>query len=114
MESFERILVELAKRPYACKVYGHFSHACFCIGTAPNYEASLTGEHHKFLVIEPLGDRFRVGYGRSPLSKWGRRLVAGTLEEWGCWEVCAEDEVLPLVDRVVTRDLDALSLSPPP
>lgn len=113
MESFARILSELARRPYASKVYGHFSHACFYIGTAPTYEASRTGSYHRILAIEPLGDRFRIGYGKTSLSKWGRSLIAGKLKEWGCWEVCSEEEVVSLVDRIVTRDLDALSSKKP-
>jgi len=107
-ESFARILSELARRPYASRVYGHFSHSCFCIGTAPTYEDSRGGAYHRILSIEPLGDRFRIGYGTTSLSEWGRSLVAGKLEEWGSWEVCSCDDVVPFVDRIVTRDLDAL------
>lgn len=113
MKSLAKILSELAKRSYANKVYGHFSHECFYIGTAPNYEASLTGAYHSIIAIEPIEDRFLIGYGAAPLSKWGRSLVAGKLEEWGCWDLCPESEVVSLVDRIVTRDLEALSSRQP-
>ncbi len=109
MESFARILLQLAKRPYANKVYGHFSHTFFYIGTAPNYEAGLTGSYHTILAIEPLEDRFHIGYGATSLSKWGRSLIAGKLEEWGNWNVYSESEAVSLVDRIATRDLDAIS-----
>lgn len=113
MKSFAKILSELARRSYADQVYGHFSHECFFIGTAPNYEASLTGTYHRIIAVEPLEDRFLIGYGGAPLSKWGRSLVAGKLEEWGCWDLCTESEVVSLVDRIVTRDLEALLFRQP-
>lgn len=106
MESFGRILSELANRPYASKVYGAWSHACLYIGTAPNYQAYQTGAYRLILSIEPLEDRFRIGYGETASSKWGRSLVGERLEERGCWEVWSEQDVVSLVDRIVTRDLD--------
>lgn len=108
LESFARVLSVLASRPYANKVYGYWSVFSFIIGTAPSYEASFSKAYRKILLVEPfmrpISDRFRVGYGKTPSSDWGAKLVDG--QRSGCWEACSEEEVAPLVDRIVTRDLD--------
>src|SRR5262245_40268235 len=61
-----RVLSELASRPYARKVFGHWSLNWFFIGTAPSYEQSDSPLHRQILCLAPIGTkRFRVGYGET-------------------------------------------------
>ena len=77
--------------------------------TSPADAQQITETYRtRFMVIEPVGSRFRIGYGATPTSTWGRREVGGKIEEIGCWELCTELEVIALVDRIVPRDLQAI------
>lgn len=107
--SFPRILSKLASRPYSDRVYGHWSVGVFIIGTAPSYDASQTGAFRRILSIELPGEGFLIGFGETPSSEWGRRSNNGGIEYYGCWEMRNEADVVPLVDQIVTRDLDAIS-----
>jgi hypothetical protein len=104
-----RVLSELASRPYANQVYGHWGHDWFFIGTAPCDEEMDSPLDREILCLVPVGKRFRVGYGETPTSEWGWRLAEDevTVEQSGCWQECSENEAVTLADRIITRDLNA-------
>jgi hypothetical protein len=109
LAALARVLSELASRPYASQVCGHWSLDWFFIGTAPCYEERDSPLHRQILCLVPVGKRFRVGYGETPTSEWGWA-VAGddvTVKQTGCWQECSTDEAASLADRIITRDLNA-------
>jgi hypothetical protein len=103
-----RVLLELASRPYASQVYGHWGHDWFFIGTAPSYQEKGNPLYRQILCIVPVGKRFRVGHGETPTSEWGWQMADGEVEQVGCWQECSENEAILLADRIITRDLNTL------
>jgi hypothetical protein len=94
-DRFKHVLQEIASRPFACKVYGHFSLARFIIGTAPSYATRHNPGHRNILCIDDTGSQFRIGYEKTSAGKWAN------------WRDCPDSEVAPFVEKTVTEDLEA-------
>lgn len=104
-----RVLSQLASRPYASKVFGHWGHDWFFIGTAPNWEVTEDARYRRILCIVPVGKRFRIGFGATPSSEWSWRVVNGKVEEVGNWQEHSETDIVPMADMIITRDLTDLA-----
>jgi hypothetical protein len=106
-----RAVQELSAKSYAERIYGWWTHYTFVLSTAPSYEEAKDPGHWDVLAIMFLPDqqRFLIGYSKTADSEWGMWLRPGE-SEWvyaGEWKRCTEVEVVPLVDEIVMRDLDA-------
>ncbi len=102
MVTFGKVLRDLASRDYSARVFGHWSHDRFIIGTASSYEESLDAPHDELVTIENVrGETFLVGFANTGCSHFGWHRENNQDVFDGCLRECSTSDLVPLVDQVI-------------
>tara|TARA_R110002111_G_scaffold249229_1_gene313070 strand:+ start:523 stop:1362 length:840 start_codon:yes stop_codon:yes gene_type:complete len=105
---FEQLLVSFSKQWFSSKVFGHWSHETFCIGTVSEKWDSDFSTHRntEILSIEFDSNIDCFVIGHSPMkTEWSMRKEHGYWVKTGMWAKCNLDQSIFLVEQLISRVL---------
>lgn len=106
LAAFANVLHDLAVRDYSSRLFGHWSHDVFIIGTASSYEASFDLPEYKLVTLENVrGQIFAVSFAEAGAATFGWHRENDRDVFDGCLRECRANEVVPIVDEVIQKSL---------